>query len=39
MFVRPDLRLPFSTNDVGPSATIRFQGGDTGRGEDFCEAP
>lgn len=30
VFTRPDLRLPFSVNVVGPSASIFFQGGDSG---------
>ena len=29
-FVRDDFRLPSSTNDVGPSTAILFQGGEMG---------
>jgi hypothetical protein len=32
VLIRPDLRRPFSVKEVGPSASIRFQGGETALG-------
>jgi hypothetical protein len=34
-FVRPDFRFPSCVKDDGPSATIFFQGGDSGFGRGF----